>query len=51
MFKLYKLILSWHDWHEPEPDDPIADFSGWNTAFWFIVIFCFVLFALGERQK
>lgn len=52
MFKLYKLILSWHDWHDPEPGPVDSDaFDGLNTAGWFIVIFCFILFALGERDK
>ena len=52
MFNLYKLILSWHDWHDPEPGQVDSDaFDGWSAGFWFITIFCFVLFALGERDK
>lgn len=50
MFKFLKLILSWHDWHDPEPGPP-AETGDWNTAFWFIVIFCFVLYGLGQSDK
>ncbi len=51
MFNLYKLILSWHDWYEPEPDAPIIDGSGIENAGWFIFIFCGVLFLLSHKDK
>lgn len=53
MFKFYELILSWHDWGEPEPEDALNpfDWSGIYTAFWFIVIFCFIIYLLGESDK
>jgi len=49
---LYKLLLYKNDWDLPEPGeaDPNA-FDGWNTAGWFIVIFCFVLYALSVKDK
>lgn len=50
---LYKLLLLYKDGDVVDPQD--VDYSynwdGLNTAGWFIVIFCLILFALGERDK
>jgi len=53
MFSIFKLILHYHDWNIPDPQD--VDYSynwdNWNTAFWFLVIFCIVIFNWGKWGK
>ena len=50
---LYKLLFLYKyvDVVDPEDVDYSWDGSGIETAGWFIVIFCFVLYVLGQREN